>query len=190
MKSLLLFTVSSLLYLSPLCAQLSEELKSMYDKDQAVRWEVIHSGKLDSEEGIRMMEEIDRENLPRLKAILDEYGWPGIKLVGETGTDQMWLLVQHSDQDVEFQKRALVLLKGAVDKNDAPKKHFAYLTDRVLVNEGKKQLYGTQVEIVDGEVIFQPIQDPDLLDQRREEMELGPIAEYLTMLKEMYQLDK
>jgi hypothetical protein len=176
--------------MSPLSAQLSEELKSMYDKDQAVRWEVIHSGKLNSEEGIRMMEEIDRNNLPRLKAILDEYGWPGIKLVGEAGADQMWLLVQHSDHDVEFQKRALALLKGSVDKNDAPKRHLAYLTDRVLLNEGKEQIYGTQMEIVNGQVILQPVQDPDHLDQRREEIGLCPIAEYLLQLKQMYQLEK
>lgn len=184
-KLLVLFAVCLIPLVS---AQLSDDLKAMYEKDQAVRWEVINSGKLDTEEGARMMDEIDREHLPRLKAILDEFGWPGIKLVGEAGADQMWLLVQHSDQDVAFQKRALGLLSEAVANQDAPKKHLAYLTDRVLVNEGEAQLYGTQMEIVDGQLIFQPIKDPDQLDQRRAEMDLGPIAEYISMLKEMYHL--
>lgn len=188
MKSLIILVALSWISLGSLHAQLSDELKGMYDKDQAVRWEVINSGKLDSEEGVRMLEAIDRENLPRLKAILDEFGWPGVQLVGEEGADHMWLLVQHSDQDVAFQKRALALLKHAVEKGDAPKRHLAYLTDRVRVNEGEKQLYGTQVQIVNAQVVLQPIEDPEQLDQRRAEMGLCPLEEYLKMLQEMHHL--
>lgn len=188
MKSLFILFAWSWISLGRLNAQLSDELKGMYDKDQAVRWEVIHSGKLESEEGARMLEEIDRENLPRLKAILDEFGWPGVQLVGEAGAEQMWLLVQHSDQEVAFQKRALALLTKAVEKDDAPKRHLAYLTDRVRINEGKRQVYGTQVQIVDGRIVLQSIEAPEQLDQRRAEMDLCPMEEYLKMLQEMHHL--
>jgi hypothetical protein len=47
------------------------------------------------------------------------------------------------DHDVKFQEYCLNLMKNASD-GDVLKKQIAYLTDRILVNTGKKQLYGTQ----------------------------------------------
>lgn len=32
-------------------------------------------------------------------------------------------------------------------------RHLAYLMDRVLVNEGKPQVYGTQVQIIEGKAL-------------------------------------
>ena len=101
----------------------------------------------------------------------------------------MWLLVQHCDQDVGFQKMCLKLLQKAVANGDAPKRHLAYLTDRVFVNEGKPQIYGTQAQVIEGQIVLSPVEDPDHLDQRRQAMGLSPITEYLALLKEVYHLD-
>jgi hypothetical protein len=49
-----------------------------------------------------------------------------------------WLLVQHQDLDLSLQ---INCLKNCGFEN----KEFAYLTDRVLVNRGEKQIYGTQL---------------------------------------------
>jgi hypothetical protein len=156
---------------------LLDELTAMYEKDQAVRAEILYSN-LNLEEVIRKMEAIDREHLPRLKEIIHQFGWPGFQLVGEEGAAKMWLLVQHCDEDVAFQKTCLHLLKDAVANANAPKNHLAYLMDRVLVNEGNPQLYGTQFQIVDGKAILAPIEDLDDLDKRRAEMGLEPFADY------------
>ena len=51
---------------------------------------------------------------------------------------------------------------GEVSKVDV-----AYLTDRVLVNEGKKQLFGTQFLEVNGKLVPQPIADEANLEKRR-----------------------
>ena len=167
---------------------LLNELKIMCENDQRARFAAIDSDAEAAEVGWQMVEATDRENLPRLKGIVEQFGWPGSQLVGEEGADHMWLLVQHCDQDIDFQKLCLELLRVAVGKEDVPKKHLAYLTDRVLVNMGEAQLYGTQMQIIDGCPIPQPIEQPVNLDSRREEMGLGTFEAYLDLFKEIYHL--
>lgn len=169
---------------------LLNELALMYEKDQEARFKVINAGNLASGEEEKTIENIDPEHLPRLKAIVEQFGWPGFRTVGAEGADKIWLLVQHCDREIEFQKTCLQLLREAVAKGDAPKRHLAYLMDRVLVNEGKLQVYGTQAQLIEGEFLLSPIEDPDHLDQRRQTMGLSSITEYLTLLKEYYQFDK
>lgn len=162
---------------------LINELKLMCQKDQEVRFKVIN-GEISEEE----ISKVDQEHLPRLKNIIYEFGWPGFQLVGGEGTDCMWLLVQHCDQDIEFQKRCLALLEESVRKEDAPKKHLAYLTDRILIHEEQSQIYGTQVQVIDGQVIPFPLQVPAELDKRREEMGLESFEEYLVLIRDVYRL--
>lgn len=169
---------------------LFNELTLMYDKDQEARFKVINAGNLASEEAEKMIEKIDQEHLPRLKAIVEQFGWPGFRTIGAEGADKMWLLVQHCDREIEFQKTCLQLLKDSVAKGDAPKKHLAYLMDRVLVNEGKPQVYGTQVQIIEGKALPRPVEDPDNLDNRRKAMGLGSFNDYLALIKEVYHLEK
>lgn len=187
---LLICLISACRSLSCLDTALLDELTVMYEKDQRVRFAVIDSGEWASEEAIGLVEAVDLENLPRLKAIIDQFGWPGYQLVGEPGVDKIWLLVQHCDRDLEFQKICLQLLKDAVAKEDAPRKHLAYLMDRVFINQGLPQLYGTQVQLIDGQAIPRPIEEPDQLDGRRAEMGLEPFDEYLALLKKIYHLDE
>jgi hypothetical protein len=78
-----------------------------------------------------------------LKKIIKEIGWPVISKVGKEASQAAWLVAQHADHDVKFQEYCLNLMKNASD-GDVLKKQIAYLTDRILVNTGKKQLYGTQ----------------------------------------------
>ena len=169
---------------------LLQELKWMRERDQDVRFKILTSRNPDAEEVRQNLERIDQEHLPRLKEIIHQFGWPGFELVGEQGADNIWLLIQHCDQDLKFQKICLGLLEEAVAKKDAPKWHLAYLMDRVLVNAGEEQIYGTQIQIIKGEAIAHPIQGPQDLDKRREEMGLCPFAEYLSLLKKIHQLEK
>jgi Family of unknown function (DUF6624) len=88
---------------------------------------------------------IDVANTDRLRAIIAEHGWPGRVLVGDEGAEAAWLIAQHADSQLDFQREALALLERAVHDGDAPASHLAYLTDRVRMNEGRPQLFGTQV---------------------------------------------
>ena len=85
-----------------------------------------------------------RQRQVLLKQILAEFGWPGVSLAGQDGAAGAWTVAQHADDDVAFQRMCLAHLERAYQKGDVPGLHLAYLTDRVLVNERKPQVYGTQ----------------------------------------------
>ena len=156
--------------------ELQEELAAMYHKDQ----EIKRRGEKD--------EGTSKKHTERMKDILKKYGWPGKSLVDFHGFNAAWLLVQHSDHDVEFQKEALRLMEEAVKKGEALKVNLAYLTDRVRVNSGKPQLFGTQFHTNEkGELTPCPIEDTEHLDERRRKLELESFKEYEEKVKNYYQ---
>jgi hypothetical protein len=130
------------------------------------------------------MERADADNLPWIRQVIAEHGWPGRSDVGDDGSKAVFLLVQHADADPAFQRECLGLLAAAVGQGEASQQQLALLTDRVLVAEGQPQEYGTQLEARGGEWVPLPVRDPDGIDARRAEMSLGPLAEYVALLTE------
>ena len=56
------------------------------------------------------------------------------------------------------------------------------MEDRVLLGEGKKQIYGTQLRSgrdTGGQWVLEPIEDEAGVDARRAAVGLPPLAEYL-----------
>jgi len=129
----------------------------------------------------------DLERTERLKEIVGEIGgWPTISLVGEDAEDAAWAIAQHSDHDLEFQREALALLRAAVEADDASPGNLAYLEDRVAVNAGEDQVYGTQVGCGDdGPAPATPIRDPESVDERRAQAGLPPLADYLAEMSQI-----
>src|SRR5687767_5506579 len=66
---------------------------------------------------IRQQEAIDRANMARLAQIIQRYGWPGIKQVGEQASSAAFLIIQHAG--LEEQRRYLPVLKAAVAEKNA-----------------------------------------------------------------------
>src|SRR5262249_44571300 len=122
----------------------------------------------------------------RMKAIVAQHGWPGKRMVGATASHTAWLLVQHADADTRFQHDVLGLLEKAHARGDVDASDVAYLTDRVLVHDGRPQRYGTQFHDVDGTLVPNPIEDPAHVDERRATMNLGPIGEYAAQVSQTY----
>lgn len=120
----------------------------------------------------------DEENTAWLKEVVAKHGWPSFSLVGKEGAFDAWLLVQHADADPKFQRQCLDLMTK-LPKSEVQKDNLALLTDRVLLAEGKKQLYGTQFEITDGKLVSRNLADPENVDKRRAEVGLEPLEKYL-----------
>ena len=111
----------------------------MEDLDQRVREGIslqMAPGK------VAEMQAVDAKHTTRMKEIIAKHGWPGRSLVGEDGAHAAWLLVQHAD--VSFMAQCLPLMERAVSAGEAFAKDYAYLLDRVRMNQGKPQVYGTQ----------------------------------------------
>jgi len=128
----------------------------------------------------------DGENLPWLRQVITDAGWPGRSLVGPDGAHAAWLLAQHADSDPVFQRRCLDLLTAAVRRGEATVVEQAYLTDRVLLHEGKPQEYGTQAIARDGRFEPRKLRDPEHVDQRRATVGLGSLTEYLATMAEQH----
>lgn len=129
---------------------------------------------------------IIRSNFPVVKTIVDKYGFPGYDLVGTESSNNYWMLVQHSDFDVSFQKRILKLMKAQVEKKNASGEKYAYLIDRININEGRQQIYGTQIIMSENGTTIKPCVDTFHLNKRRQSVGLTPIREYLKKADEMF----
>lgn len=128
---------------------------------------------------------VDKRNTARMKQIVKNYGWPTYDLVEKDGAFAAWLLVQHADHDFAFQKKCLHLLDEAVKQGQADKTNLAYLTDRVLVHEGRKQLYGTQFYVSKRKFGPRPIKDRAKLDERRKAVGLEPFHKYERTMRKL-----
>lgn len=122
--------------------------------------------------------QVTARNTARMRAIVTRHGWPGRSLVGDDGAAAAWLLVQHASTDRAFQRGCLTLLQAAVRAGEASGLHLAYLTDRLLLADGLRQWYGTQLELVDGQWRPAPLEDPEGVDARRRALGLEPLDRY------------
>lgn len=158
--------------------QIVAELKAMAETDQDMR-------KRNPQDDKMWDEEVDKRNTARMREIVATVGWPTISKYGERAAHAAWLLVQHADQDPEFQEKVLALMRDLPD-GEVSKQDIAFLEDRVRVNTGRPTLYGTQF-YNDQQGIFgpQPIEDRDTLDERRAAVGLGNFAEYEKEIREV-----
>ena len=165
---------------------LAAELARMAAEDQRIRRPPKGSARtmvrrLDPKTAMEF-QGIDAENANRLGQILSDHGWPGTSLVGQQGAHNAWLIAQHADHDHEamVQRQALELLTDAVARGEARPRELAYLTDRVRLNEGREQVFGTQMRPNENGVpVPAPIEDRERLDDRRAEVGLEPFDQYL-----------
>jgi hypothetical protein len=188
---------------TPADPALRKELLQRMDSDQRVRkaamsWCKQHNTTIDVDKNRLSAKEnseyenlfaavpkIDEENTRWLKQIVEQRGWPTISMVGSDGASAAWLLVQHADADIKFQRKCLDLM-AALPKNELSQTHFAYLTDRVLLAEGKKQIYGTQFDWIEGKFQPLPLEDEANVDKLRADAGLPPLAEYAKEMRELY----
>lgn len=168
---------------------LRRELLKRVEQDQAIRNELISKGVKNPDKAVlARMRAIDAENTERVRAIVARYGWPGPELVGRDGAEAAFLLVQHADH--AFQKEMLPLVEKAYRGGGLSGQSYALLLDRVLVGEGKPQVYGTQAKRFEEwkgqEPVLEPIEDEANVDKRRAEVGLPPLSEYREGLKQFY----
>jgi hypothetical protein len=118
---------------------------------------------------------VTTRNADRLGRVMDEHGWPTEELVGAEAARRAWIIAQHADRQLDIQRRAVDLMTAA----GADRTQIAMLQDRVLVNEGRPQRYGTQFTAVAGKPVPWPCEEPDRVDELRAEVGLPSTAAHL-----------
>jgi hypothetical protein len=174
-----------------LLPKLSKTLDSLAYVDQ---WPMQRLMEQQSDSAGRNLFEVEKLNFahhqPVLEKILNKYGYPGFKQVGEKSSSNFWLLVQHADAYPDFQRQVLKLMLAEVKKKNASSRNYAYLTDRVALNAGQPQEYGTQVEFKGdgiGKAAPRNLRDPQHVNERRATMGLETEEAYLKMNDDLHE---
>ena len=171
--------------------QVARQIDLMIEHDQSVAKRHIdlmnQNVKSDSPEMKNLMDEwktvADADKI-LLKTLFKENGFLGYDEVGEQSSHNFLQMVQRMDADSTFQQEVLVEMKKHITKINASPIEFAYLTDRVNLNQGKPQVYGTQLKINEKGTSYEPkmVIDPKSLNNRRSEIGLGTIEEAILIM--------
>ncbi len=162
--------------------ELSKELWTMGLVDQAFYYHTSVARKTKGSPFIPALWELkkilNKENLTRLEEIIERHGWPKKSIVGRRAANTAFLIIQHSE--LATQKKYLPLLKEAANNGEAKLSSLALLTDRVNLEEGNFQIYGSQIggDPNTGEGYVFPLKDPENVDKRRAEVGLMPLEKY------------
>ncbi|MFD2917126.1 DUF6624 domain-containing protein [Psychroserpens luteus] len=171
--------------------ELADELEKMAEIDQLVASNAFPPEKyshLTQQKWEKFKDSVYLKNQKRAKEILDKYGFVGFDLAGENGSRNFWMVAQHSDHNPEFQKEVLKEMKKEVDKQNAISTNYGLLVDRVNLNTGQPQIYGTQVtyNMNNGQAYPKKLTDSINVNSRRKSIGLEPIEEYLNGMSEMH----
>lgn len=127
----------------------------------------------DNEEIRNQVRETDKANTSFLEEVVSRYGWPKLSEVGEETAEAAWLIAQHTP-DESFLKRCLELMQNS--PSEVKPQNLARTIDRVRLNTGQNQLYGTHfTQNKDGIWEPLPIEDPAAVEERRVAMGLPTI---------------
>lgn len=161
-----------------------QELNKIRIEDQSIRlllidaWDKYGTTDPRIEQIRRIMDSIDSKNAKRVSEIIDTYGWLSGEEIGEDANEAIFLCIQHCN-DSMVQSKYLPILKTAVEQGKAKGWHYAFLTDRILMNQGKSQIYGTQTITSNKKVYIVPLESPQTVDELRKAVGLETLSEYM-----------
>ena len=136
----------------------------------------------------KMQKGYDSSNVRRVKAIIQQYGYPGKSIVGvPTNEVAFYVLQRYLNQKTNEYPNYLPILEKAAAKQELPFRLYAEALDRSLMIQGKEQIYGTQMKAVDFpmgntglrgiKTIVWPIQDAANVNERRKAIGLTETIE-------------
>jgi len=164
--------------------KLQRQLLHMYAEDQQASAAALDSN-VDGKPDQKLMDRwhaVSADNLVTFKGIVQAHGFPTVAAVGKDGVFAAFILAQHADKDPAFQASVLPMLQSSDSRDAVPAEMLAYLTDRILVAQQKKQRFGTQLYPRDGKMFFRPIESLNGLDALRTANGLPMIADYSCLM--------
>jgi Ca-activated chloride channel family protein len=122
----------------------------------------------------------------RLCTLLKEKGWFTIGLTGKEGAAAAMHLLK-SAASFEMRLALLPVIAEAVRKNEIEKNEaYASFIDRLRLQGGMKQLFGTQAIVSDDFLVLEPIEDEANVDARRKLYGMAPLVSYMKYLEKYH----
>lgn len=124
--------------------------------------------------------EADEDNRTWLKEVVARRGWFTISRDGAEADNAAWLIVQHADNDRDFQESMIAQLEPLAAEGQTSWRRLALLHDRWAAGVDRPQMYGNQGRCI-GPGQWQPreIAKPEDLDLRRQRAGLSAMIEYV-----------
>jgi len=154
-----------------------QELAEMSENDQNVRPERLmelqrkkvktHSDSLEIQEIMKQMNQIDSVNLQKMFDIIEKYGFPNTRLIGDNRTDLSYFRLSTSGITVmlmhcfESQKLQEILIQS-VRKGECEPFVYGSFVDRRMLEERKKYIFAIYTNTTDDRIF-----DLENLDNRR-----------------------
>lgn len=150
------------------CEKKGEILEEIYSLDQNMR---LIENEIDAK--------IDRQNLIKVISLIEKCGMPTTKQISAKQMNTIWLVLQHADN--ENRKKYFKILKKSAKNGDLSEGQIAIMQDRILMMDGKPQIYGSQIvenkETRKWEIYN--LKNSKLVDKRRAKVGLSPLDEYV-----------
>jgi hypothetical protein len=164
---------------------LNNELHQIYVFDQQYRQQ-LSSSPPTSMKTIELWKKqniLDSLNLKRVTKILDSMGFPQRPLFDDSAGVATFMVVQHAT--LAQQEKYLPLFQKAADAKELQPFMIAKMIDRIKVNKGQKQIYGTQaIPIKDSKTGYitdkyelAPIEEEENVNKRRLKIGLPTMEE-------------
>lgn len=145
------------------------EIKNLLEEDQK-NIELLRQGKISEEEFKKINKHISKSFFD----IFKNKGFPCKNTSNEEGYGAGIILTLHQPlENIKIIYEEIKNKKGCVENKDE-----AFIVDKIRIQEGKKQKYGTQYKIVEGKIEFLPIEDEAKVNNLRAEIGLESIEEY------------
>ncbi|HZI40584.1 MAG TPA: DUF6624 domain-containing protein [Gemmatimonadaceae bacterium] len=151
--------------------------------DDAFRSSLINAAGVDASHSLAVQRGVQREGeaagspdtalVGRLRSLASTRGstWPTRAVVGAAGVRSVWIIAQ---RDTALQRTVLHRMMES-GPDEALAADVAVLEDRVRLQSGRKQLYGSQLRMVGGKLVTAPIEDSAHVDMRRDAAGLPPL---------------
>jgi hypothetical protein len=158
------------------------QLAKLWEEDQYFRFRLGNAYKnndtMSANKLWKKMRASDSLVLLKLQSVMDKIGWPTRSKVGNRGAGTAFLIIDHSPREV--MEKYFPYLEVAAKNGEASLANYATMKDRILVNRGKKQIYGTQKywDARQAKFIFFEIEDEKNVNKLRKEVGLEPLIEF------------
>lgn len=119
----------------------------------------------------------DLANQSALKAMLPTEGWFLKSRYGQQAVQAAIDIVLHAAKDRQLQRSVLAAIEPLVTRGEIRARGYAMLYDRVAVENGRPQRYGTVLTCQQGKLVLAPLADPQHVNLWRTTMGFDSAAE-------------